>query len=130
MQNGLRYYIFLTVSALLYSYKYHKGHGRKSPDEVCTSLLDNMTNELPPAVKNLILFSDSCGGQNKSHILLRFLRNLSDNKVIENITHYFPIRGYSFLPCDRDLGNIKMLFRRFDRMYTPEQYAKLITRAS
>ena len=38
-----------------------------------------MTNELPPTVKNLILFSDSCGGQNKNHTLIRFFRNLSDN---------------------------------------------------
>ena len=51
-----------------------KDMGEKSPDEVCTFLLDYMTNELPPTIKNLILFSDSCGGQNKNHTLVRFLR--------------------------------------------------------
>ena len=38
-------------------------------------------NELPPTVKNLILFSALCGGQNKNHTLSRFLRNSSDNSL-------------------------------------------------
>ena len=53
-------------------YKYHEGHGRRFSDEVCTFLLDYMTNELPPTVKNVILFSDSYGGQNKNHTLIRY----------------------------------------------------------
>ena len=110
-------------------YIYHEGQGRKSPEKACTFLLDDTANELPQKV-NLILFSDSCGGQNKNHTLTRFLRNLSDNKIFENITQYFLIRGHSFLPCNRGFGNIKWLIRRFDRIYTPKQYARLITRVS
>ena len=110
-------------------YIYHERQGRKSPEKVFTFLLDYMTNELPQTV-NLILFSDSCGGQNKNHTLTRFLRNLSDNKVFGNITQYFSIRGHSFLACDRGFGNIKRLIGRFDRIYTPKQYAELITRVS
>ena len=102
-------------------YIYHEGHGRKSRDEVCTFLLDYMTNKLPLKVKNFILFSGSCGGQNKNHTLIRFLRNLSDNKVFESITHYFPIRGHSLR---------SRLIRQFYCIYTPKQYAELITRAS
>ena len=72
-------------------YIYHEGHGRRSPDKVCTFLFDFMRTLLTPIVKNLFLFSYPCGGQMKNHTLIRFLRNLSDDKVFENFANYFPI---------------------------------------
>ncbi|KAK9730799.1 Transposase IS4 [Popillia japonica] len=42
------------------------------------------------------------------------------------IHQYFPIRGHSFLPCDRDFGSVKRLVQRSDRIYLPEEYQQLI----
>ncbi|PSN31387.1 hypothetical protein C0J52_24534 [Blattella germanica] len=33
------------------------------------------------------------------------------------ITHYFPIRGHSYLPCDRDFSMVKRKIRKMDRIY-------------
>nr|CAI5832624.1 unnamed protein product [Callosobruchus analis] len=65
------------------------------------------------------------------------IHNLSDNtghfytyheatKRFKKIFHYFPVRGHSFLPCDRDFGILKKLIRRCDRIYIPEEYQEVI----
>lgn len=47
-------------------------------------------------------------------------------KRFNEIQVFFPTRGHSFLPCDRDFGVIKRVIRRHDRVYSPEQYDKMI----
>jgi len=111
-------------------YMYHEGEARKSPNEVCSFLLHYFENCIHVNTKNIILFSDGAAGQNKNHTVVRFLMNLCDRGKFKTITHFFPIRGHSFLPCDRDFGSIKRLLRKTDRIYTPQQYAQLIIEAS
>ncbi|KAG8248411.1 hypothetical protein J6590_041997, partial [Homalodisca vitripennis] len=45
------------------------------------------------------------------------------------IHHYFPVRGHSFLPCNRDFATVKRAIRKFDRVYTPIQYNEIIESA-
>jgi len=111
-------------------FMYHEEEARKSPNEVCSLLLHYFENCIPVNTKNIILFSDGAAGQNKNHIVVRFLMNLCDRGKFETITHFFPVRGHSFLPCDRNFGSIQRLLRKTDRIYTPQQYAQLIIEAS
>lgn len=111
-------------------YVYHEGVANKSPDEVCTFLLDYIKTEIPDSIKYLILFSDGTYGQNKNHTVLRFLLSLCDNCHFETITYNFSVRGHSFSPCDRNFDCIKRLVRKVDRIYTPGQYCELILKAS
>lgn len=110
-------------------YIYHERIANKSPDEVCSFLL-HYINTLPPTVTKLLLFNDGAAGQNKNHTVVRFLMALCDTGRFDFIQHYFPVRGHSFLPCDRDYESIKRLIRRADRIYTHEQYGELFLRAS
>lgn len=111
-------------------YTYHEGHAKESPDEVCSLLNDYLTKEVLPGIKKLGIFSDSCGGQNQNHTICRYLCNLTVREVFEQITHYFPIRGHSFLPCDRDFGLVKRCEKQVDRVYTPEQYSELVLKSN
>lgn len=111
-------------------YMYHEGEGNKSPDEVCSFLLNYINTEVPNTVKNLTLFSDGPSGQNKNHTVVRFLMNLCDRGRFDTITHNFPVRGHSFSPCDRDFGAIKRIIKKIDRIYIPEEYIELVLRAS
>lgn len=115
-------------------YTYHEGEANKSPDEVSFFLLLHyLHNEigLSSSKTKLIVFSDGTSGQNKNHTLLRFLMNLCDQGMFERINNsQFPVRGHSFLPCDRDFGSNKRLLREVDRVYTPDQYNELILKAS
>lgn len=110
-------------------YTYHEGEAKKGPDEVCTFLNDYIVNNISPQVKELNVFSDACPGQNRNHTFIRFLMGLSIFGRFKNINVYFPVRGHSFLPCDRDFGTIKRVIRHHDRIYSPEQYCDLILSA-
>lgn len=111
-------------------FSYHEGEAHKGPNEVCTFLKHYFENEVSENVKELHIFSDGCAGQNKNHTVIRFLLALASSGKFRKIFHYFPIRGHSFLPCDRDFGVVKRRIRKQDRVYLPEEYYELIEKSS
>ncbi|KAG8307095.1 hypothetical protein J6590_031495 [Homalodisca vitripennis] len=47
----------------------------------------------------------------------------------KTIHQYYPVRGHSFMPCDRTFGVVKWAVRRYDRIYSPEEYISIICNA-
>lgn len=111
-------------------YPYHEFDGRKGPNEVCSFLSDYIKKYIKKEVTTLILFADNCGGQNKNHTLLRFAMALVELKFFEDVKIYFPIRGHSYMPCDRDFGLIKRKIKKEERFYTLKEYESLIEKSS
>ncbi|KAL4708423.1 hypothetical protein ACJJTC_019659 [Scirpophaga incertulas] len=109
-------------------YTYHEGEAKRGPDEVCSLLWKTIQN-MDPSVKELHVFSDACGGQNRNNTLIRFFLTLVAKNRFEKIYQYFPVRGHSFLQCDRNFGTAKRLIRRRDRIYVPNEYNNLISAA-
>lgn len=58
-------------------YIYHEGMACKELNKVC-SFLHNYLMQVPPIIKNIHLYSENCGGQNKNHSLCRMLLALTD----------------------------------------------------
>lgn len=110
-------------------YVYHEGEANKTPNEVCSFLYEYL-KEVPSEVTELRLFADNCGGQNKNHTLTRFLLMLTDTGRFEKVTMFFPVRGHSFLPCDRDFATIKRHVKKYDRIYTVGEIRNLIESSS
>lgn len=46
------------------------------------------------------------------------------------IEQFYPIRGHSFLPCDRDFAILKRNIKKSDRIFTLKEYAELIIKSS
>lgn len=66
------------------------------------------TEVLKPEVQHLRIFCDSCAGQNKNYTLVRFLHYMVHGKKrFQSIDVVFPVRGHSYLECDKDFGLIK-----------------------
>lgn len=111
-------------------YVYHEQEGRRSPNKVCTFLMDAISQEMEARpdrhYTTLHLYSDNCGGQNKNNCMLRFMMALTDNGMFQEVIYYFPIRGHSFNACDRDFGLVKRLMKRVGRIYTKRQIIRLI----
>lgn len=78
------------------------------------------------SARELHLYSDSCAGQNKNHSVTRYLAAWADTGRFDKIVYRFPVRGHSYLPCDRDFGVIKRATAKRDRVYTPREYVELI----
>lgn len=110
-------------------YTYTEGDAQRGPNEVSTSILDFITEHVPKEVKTLHVFSDACAGQNRNHTLTRLFAALSMNGRFQVIHQYFPIRGYSFLPCDRNFSVVKRSLKKFDRIFSPDQYDDIIRSA-
>lgn len=104
---------------------YHEGTGTKGPNEVC-SFLKTYLDMAMQSVEHLYIFSDGCGAQNKNNTLIRFISALVSLENFKTIDHYFPMRGHSFLPCDRDFAVLKRKIRKYDRIYTIKEYVELI----
>lgn len=110
-------------------YTYHEGLAKKGPNEVCTFIAHYIETFMPPEVKELYVFSDACGGQNRNHTLIRMLLTLTISGRFKIIHQYFPVRGHSFLPCDRNFATVKRNMRSQDRIYATEKYDELISMA-
>jgi hypothetical protein len=74
---------------------------KRGTNEVISVLNHYINSFLKPTIKKLFIFTDNCRGQNKNHTMLRYWQALVIKNKFEIITHYFPERGHSFLPCDR-----------------------------
>lgn len=101
-------------------YLYHEGLAGKGPNEVC-SFISDYINSCLKDVEHLHVFSDGCFGQNKNHSLLRLMNAFVCTKKFQSVEQYFPIRGHSFLPCDRDFVTVKRKLRKCDRVFTLKQ---------
>ena len=77
----------------------------------------------------VVLFSDSCGGQNKNSVVMHFLFSLIQVGHFRHIQHSFPVRGHSFLPSDRGFAKTKEMKRKVERVYVPEQWHDVIRSA-
>lgn len=107
-------------------YLYHEGVAQKGSNEVCTFLLRYINDNVPSTVDELYLYSDNCTGQNKNHAMIRFLMSLTDSGRFKKVVYRLPIRGHSYLPCDRDFGLVKRKLRKQDRYYTVKEVASMI----
>lgn len=109
---------------------YHEGQAKKGPDEVCSFLMMYINEYIDSKVETLMLFCDNCAGQNKNNTAVRLNMCLVDNGRFKKIEQIFPIRGHSYLPCDRAFGVIKKKLRRIDRLYTIRELMELIVSSS
>lgn len=58
------------------------------------------------------MFCDSCAGQNKNWTVLRLMFHLVHTaNQFKTITMTFPVRGHSYMECDRDMANVNQSFQ-------------------
>ena len=91
----------------VYFYCYDETVAKKGADNVCSMLYHFINNHISEDVKDLDLFCDGCGGQNKNYTFIRFMHWLvAKTKRFTKIIVRFPVRGHSYLECDRDMSLI------------------------
>lgn len=84
---------------------------------------------MPYQIKSLnyiIVFSDACGGQNHNNTSTRLLMGFT---VTDRFNSICPVKGPSFLPCDRNFAVINRQVRRNDQVYLPKNYDDMIAQA-
>jgi len=81
-------------------------------------------NYLDDDVEELQIFCDSAGGQNKNYTIFRFIHYIVNNQIhgLKNIKITFPVRGHSYLECDKNVG----LWKLKEKMETPKDFKSMI----
>lgn len=106
--NFISFNIHILSNQQAIFYTYDESIAKKGADEVCSMFNHFVCNILPPEVKELAIFCDSCAGQNKNFTFIRFLHYLVTKKGrFDTIKVVFPIRGHSYLECDRNMSIVK-----------------------
>ena len=108
-------------------YLWSESEAKRGSSEVC-SCLSHYLDTHESKTRHLVLFSDSCGVQNKNKIMFAFLLRLIKLRRFDRIDHIFLTRGRTFLPNDRDFGVIEK-FKKGEMAYVPTDYASIIENA-
>lgn len=103
--NFISFNVHILTKSRSVFYTYDESVAKKGADDVCSMLYHFFYNILPMEVKDLAIFCDSCAGQNKNFTVIRFLHyTVTKRKRFTTVKMIFPIRGHSYLECDRNMS--------------------------
>lgn len=101
----------------------------RGTQEVGSCLLKYINDNVKAPTKELRLWSDSCGGQNRSiKLVLLLLHCLLNHPSLEVIKMRFLLSGHSFLPNDSEFGDVESALKIQERLYTDDDYIKIMER--
>lgn len=80
--------------------------------------------------KHIIIYSDTCGGQNRNiNVALSLMKYVeSPENSVEVIEQKFLVSGHSFLPNDRDFGAIEVAAKK-KQIFVPNDWYSVIASA-
>lgn len=85
--------------------------------------------QLPQTVKQIIAFSDNCGGQNKNQLISKFWMYIVKNTHIDCVDHKFLVAGHSFMECDEDFGIIEKTKKTVQYIFVPDHWLTAVASA-
>lgn len=89
------------------------------------SCLKKFIDNIAYPVEELLLWSDSCGGQNRSiKLVLMMIYILQNHRSLETISLRYLLPGHSFLPNDSDFGDAERPMKKIECLYTDTDYTK------
>lgn len=83
---------------------------KRGSEEIASILLKYLSSIDTTDQKDLVIFTENCGGQNKNW----------QSKIFRTIEHRFLISGHTYLPCDRDFALIEKHKKYLGQIYSPE----------
>lgn len=111
-------------------YIWHEGMASRGPQEIASCLFYHFDTCIPNQCKELILYSDSCGGQNRNiKMSLMLSHYLDKSNTLTSITQNFFLTGHSYNVCDRKFAIIERKRRKATNIYTSTQWMELIEQA-
>lgn len=98
----------------------------RGADDIISCLKQYITTSVPDNVRHLIVYSDSCFGQNKNLSVVSFWMYLTQSGRFDVVEHKYLVPGHTYLPCDRDFGLIEKKKRQVPFIYVPDHWMELV----
>lgn len=112
-----------------YMFMWHEGQGNRGCKEIA-SCTWKYIQILAPTRTKIILYSDNCGGQNKSHLISKFWLYVVHKTHIETVEQTFLVVGHSFMEFYQDFGIIEKAKKRSkQQVYAPSMWADMIVKS-
>lgn len=118
-----------------FCYMWPECEGNRGANEIATCLYDFIINQLPnlhPNVKKLIMYSDSCPGQNKNSIVTAMLMLIAKlSPQLQSIEHKFLVPGHTHMEADTDHALIERKKKQTHMdIHLPRDWYQLVRTAS
>ena len=101
-----------------------KYEGRRAASEIGSCLI-NYIKSLPPYIKNVILYSDCCAGQNRNQYIFTALLHVLQEKHISVIEQKFLTSGHTEMEVDNTHSAIESASRHIT-IYTDHEWINVI----
>ena len=111
---------------------WHEAVASRGSNEVGSSILKYLRDiNMSPTTTHLITYSDSCGGQNRNiYLVCLWLHTVACSYLpLTTVDQKFMLPGHSYLPNDRDFGNIELAKKKKQAIYTPDDWYALVQEA-
>lgn len=102
------YFVFLG-----YMYVWNESIASRGGQGIASCLINHLKNYVPSLADNVILYSDSCGGQNRNIKLALLLKRFLASSHLKSITQKYFISGHSYNSCDRCYSLIEKYKKKF-----------------
>ncbi|GFO16162.1 voltage-dependent calcium channel unc-36 [Plakobranchus ocellatus] len=110
VRNGNAVSIQVCIETFLYTYD--DTLANKGSNDVVSMISHFIDSFLNPDAIELLLFCDSCAGQNKNWVMFRYMYQLFHiKKHFTKVILTFSIRGHSNMECYKDTGLVNQQFR-------------------
>ena len=124
-----------TYNLCVYNEATEKGHmymwseniASRGANEIASCLIRHIRTFTPENAEQIILYSDSCGGQNRNIKMTMHLKKLLTSLVnVKTITQKFFITGHSYNSCDRCFGIIEKQRKNTQDIFLPTHWENIV----
>jgi hypothetical protein len=102
-----------------------EGEFKKGANTICSFLHYILKELINNETRQIIIFSDAFGGQNRNYIVLNFLLFISVFYKIK-IIQVFPFRGHSYCVCDRNFEVFSKKLKKIEKIESPDKYLEVL----
>lgn len=118
-----------TATGIGYMHMWNESIVSRGSHEIGSCILVHL-RKMDTSATNLVLYSDACRGQNRNINLVCLMHVVgSTNFSFSTIDHKFMVSGHSYLPNNRDFGNIEKARKRAECLYVPDDWERVIREA-
>lgn len=107
-------------------YVWNESVASRGGQEIGSCLLQHFKKNIAESIENIILYSDSCGGQNRNIKLTLLLKHFLASSQVKNITQKYFISGHSYNSCDRCFSLIEKCQKGIEIVATPDDWLNII----
>lgn len=110
-----------------YFYIWLENEAGRGAQEIGSCLFKHIMEKVPSNVRELILWSDSCGGQNRNIKMTLVMKTLLESHPsLQKVSMRFLVSGHSFLPNDSDFSDVECALKHQQRLYLPDDYIRVM----